>query len=1150
MKISKLIIQSLVIGWALSFSAVSAQKGNLFITNYDLEKVLDKQVFSICEDSYQNMLFATRKGILLFDSEGWDVIGTPDIPLVIRKDETGSRIFVGCRNNCGYLERQPQGDYTYTSFLADSIKPGDITDIEQTSSYVYFYGKAGVIKINKMNFSDLSFILPDQETYYNGIILLGENIYLNVFPTGLKSIDTLHQVTLVRPPFSGQEQILFSIPFDDNNVIIGTGSNALFLFNGSAMTPYKIENQAYLNESYLVDGISLDKNSFIVSTVLGGCLMIEKSSGKTLYIINNQTGLPDDEIYALGFDSNKGIWLSHTYGLSRVDPFIPVKNYNTYPGINGYLFSSTVFDNSLYVSTYNGIYKLAEKKQFVEKEIMVKIPVAEPAALEKKKTTQTEAKPESVAQAGKAGEEQANLSARELRKLKRQQKKEEKLADTTGGKAPRKDITSFFSSIVKSLETKTAEIIQTPLEKKAQIKQDAYRKRKIYSLQSISHEFIKIEGLNEKGKPLLNFRDRIVVGTHAGLYEIVNDKARKVFDDWYIEFLYLSPTTDRLYVGTYDKVYLLDLVNNKWVVLKQFDEIKEDIFSICEISEDLVWFAGYQNAYKISMSGNMVTDIKSYIYSTRDFEPTFIKRNAGDILFIRASGTYILNNDSLVPYTEDHLLIENIPVNHYPDAELSWILQHNDWIRFGGADSSGLATNSYLNLFNDIQDIYFDPDGNIWVIHENSFIDKIVVRDMTAFSQIFSLQVNNISNEKGFRYALGDLDISYRDRSLDFDISAPSFLKTSSTEYQYIVDGLTHEWSEWSDNSVTSFPVIPPGSYTMHVRARNILGQMTNEKSIDFSIKSPFWSSWWFILLMVFCLIGLVYLIIRLRVQKLERDKRILEQKVRERTAEIERQKNEIAAQQKEIMDSIHYAQRIQRAVLPKYEKINEMLPENFILYLPRDIVSGDFYWMKSIGDMVIFAAADCTGHGVPGAFMSMLGVSFLNEIVSREEKLTAGTILQRLRDLVKTTLSQTGKEGEAKDGMDIALIIFDRKKRKCQFSGAYNPLYLIRNSELTEVKADRMPIGIYQVKEKEFTNNEVQLQKGDCLYVFSDGFADQIGGDKGKKFLSKTMKDLLIQIHGEPMNRQKEILQKTLADWMGGFSQVDDVLVAGLRIA
>jgi serine phosphatase RsbU (regulator of sigma subunit) len=788
------------------------------------------------------------------------------------------------------------------------------------------------------------------------------------------------------------------------------------------------------------------------------------------------------------------------------------------------------------------------KKQFIEKEILVRVPVTKPAPAIPEKTTREETQPEVAAQAEGAETGEANLSQRDQRKLKRQQKKETRQADTTGGQASKKDITSFFSSIVKSLETKPS-ATQTPLDKKAEIKQDSYKKQKIYSLQSISHEFTKIEGLNEKGKPLLNYKDRIVVGTHAGLYEIINDKARLVFDNWYIDFLYLSRATDRIYAGTYKKVYLIELVNNKWLIVKQFDEIQEDIFSICELSEDLVWFCGYQNAYKINMSGNEIDSIQSYSYGTRDFEPAFIKRNADDILFMRASGTYILKNDSIVPYTEDHLDIGEIPVNHYTDAELSWILQNNDWIRFGGGDSTRLATNTYLNLFNDIQDIYFDSDGNMWVIHENTFIEKIVVRDMASFNQIFSLNIQTINNEKGHRYAIGDLDISYRDRSLDFNISAPSFLKQNATRYQYIVDDLTYEWSDWSNNSVISFPVIPPGNYTMHIRARNILGQISNEKSIVFSINSPFWSSWWFITLMAICLIGLVYLIIRLRVQKLERDKLILEQKVRERTAEIERQKNEIAAQQKEIMDSIHYAQRIQSAILPKHEIINELLPENFILYLPRDIVSGDFYWMKSMGELVLFAAADCTGHGVPGAFMSMLGVSFLNEIVSKTEKLSASSVLENLRNLVKTTLSQTGKIGESKDGMDIALLIYDKKKRKCQFSGAYNPLYIIRKSELIEVKADRMPIGIYHSEEKEFTNNELQLQKGDCLYMFSDGYSDQIGGDNGKKFLSKTMKELLIQIHGESMSTQKDILQKNLSDWMGRFQQVDDVLVAGLRI-
>jgi serine phosphatase RsbU (regulator of sigma subunit) len=246
-------------------------------------------------------------------------------------------------------------------------------------------------------------------------------------------------------------------------------------------------------------------------------------------------------------------------------------------------------------------------------------------------------------------------------------------------------------------------------------------------------------------------------------------------------------------------------------------------------------------------------------------------------------------------------------------------------------------------------------------------------------------------------------------------------------------------------------------------------------------------------------------------------------------------------------MDSIHYAQRIQNAILPSPDKIRRILPENFILFLPRDIVSGDFYWMTQQHNHSVFAAVDCTGHGVPGAFMSMLGVSFLNEIVNKTKDLKANVILEQLRTLVKTTLSQSD-ESESKDGMDIALCIMNHKTLKLQYAGAFNPLYLIRNNELQEFKADRMPIGIYHGKETTFTNYELKLLKGDCMYIFSDGYIDQIGGDTGKKFLSKTMKNILLSIHHETMSKQKEILKQTLNKWMGKYQQVDDILIIGIR--
>jgi serine phosphatase RsbU (regulator of sigma subunit) len=239
--------------------------------------------------------------------------------------------------------------------------------------------------------------------------------------------------------------------------------------------------------------------------------------------------------------------------------------------------------------------------------------------------------------------------------------------------------------------------------------------------------------------------------------------------------------------------------------------------------------------------------------------------------------------------------------------------------------------------------------------------------------------------------------------------------------------------------------------------------------------------------------------------------------------------------------------------MLPPETYINELLNENFILYKPRDIVSGDFYWIKQVNQYILLVAADCTGHGVPGAFMSLLGLSYLNEIVQRREITQANQVLNELRKQIKHSLRQHGQREESQDGIDMALCVVDLRNMKLQYSGAYNPLYLIRDlqgkPELQEFKADRMPIGYYQSKDKSFNNHDIQLEIGDTLYIFSDGFNDQKGGKDNKKFMSKSFKDLLLEINDQPLNEQKEILEKALSDWMGSNAQVDDILVIGVRV-
>jgi tetratricopeptide (TPR) repeat protein len=302
---------------------------------------------------------------------------------------------------------------------------------------------------------------------------------------------------------------------------------------------------------------------------------------------------------------------------------------------------------------------------------------------------------------------------------------------------------------------------------------------------------------------------------------------------------------------------------------------------------------------------------------------------------------------------------------------------------------------------------------------------------------------------------------------------------------------------------------------------------------------------------LIFAAMGgfLIILIFSLLLFKQFNEKRKANILLAEQNEEISQQRDQILKQKQEITDSIQYASRIQKAILPPEDSISGILNDYFIYFRPRDIVSGDFYWLNRKADKVFFTAADCTGHGVPGAFMSMLGTAFLNEIVNKYDDITAAQILDELKRYVVESLHQTGKTGETQDGMDIALCILDYKRNILQFAGAYNPLLLIRNGELTEYKGDKMPIGIYHQKNEHFANTEIEVQNGDSLYIFSDGYVDQFGGGNGKKFMKKRFKELLVDIQKHSMKEQYRILDETLKDWMSGAQQIDDILVMGVRV-
>jgi serine phosphatase RsbU (regulator of sigma subunit) len=264
----------------------------------------------------------------------------------------------------------------------------------------------------------------------------------------------------------------------------------------------------------------------------------------------------------------------------------------------------------------------------------------------------------------------------------------------------------------------------------------------------------------------------------------------------------------------------------------------------------------------------------------------------------------------------------------------------------------------------------------------------------------------------------------------------------------------------------------------------------------------------------------------------------------------IEKLKTQVEYRHKEIIDSVHYAKKIQQAILPSQELTSSFLPDSFVFFKPKNIVSGDFYWAHRINqDQILFAAVDCTGHGVPGAFMSIMGYHLLEQIIMEHKLEEPALILNELSKSVVRSLKQTKELGSVKDGMDIALCKIDYKNYELEYAGAHNPLYLIRNGVLIETKADRKSIGISLSKSDHFLNHKIKLEKGDCLYVFSDGYVDQKGGQDNIKFFYQPFRDLLLEIHQQSMDDQKLKLEKIISEWKGDKEQIDDMLVIGVRV-
>ena len=706
---------------------------------------------------------------------------------------------------------------------------------------------------------------------------------------------------------------------------------------------------------------------------------------------------------------------------------------------------------------------------------------------------------------------------------------------------------------------------------------------------------------------------KILVGGENKLlsYNIISGIIEKNYSHFFtnaiITCILPSSENNKYFIGTYGKgLFELDITTNKVSQIIPITDIR-DILSLY-LDEDTLWIGTVESGlfkWNIKTKKNKLVeyltnytifdirksiDLNSYWISTD--KGLFNVNKQGKILFQLNKKDNLLSNELVYQMTEDsnYLYIAT-------DNGLTIYDKHQKKSQFyyelGNSESSTILT------------IYLDKENNLWMSTLNS-ITKMVLKNRNNphlklfynYSYIDGL-INYEYNQNGFcalkngylayggvngidifnpskirpfyssvpvyvtAFKKGGKDypsdtniilkkyfeIDWKQNNFQVEVKAIDPLATNKILYKYKLVGYDDEYSEPTDVRYISYTGLPGSTYKLEILATNTDGVWnTTPQYIYIKVSPPFWKTSWFIITSTILVFGSIFGFNQYRTYQIKKRNKELEEKVQDRTKEL-------ANKNQEILSSIEYAKRIQQAILPSDKYVQSVLPNAFILYMPKDIVSGDFYWVyqvnqKEKSSSVIVAAVDCTGHGVPGALMSMIGNNLLNQIVIEKNITQPNLILNEMNKGVQTSLKQGQGDIQTNDGMD-ASIAHLYSDGTLEWAGAYRPLIIIKvNGEVQKIDGDKYPIGGVQMDaDRNFTLHTFKLEKGDTIYLFSDGYADQFGGDKGRKMMMKRFIQLLQEIHLKPIVEQKQILEQFFLNWKGNYDQIDDVLVIGITI-
>ena len=619
-------------------------------------------------------------------------------------------------------------------------------------------------------------------------------------------------------------------------------------------------------------------------------------------------------------------------------------------------------------------------------------------------------------------------------------------------------------------------------------------------------------------------------GTQFGLYRYRHGRIVGFFkaDEKYLpsdEIAVILPDeNDRLWIGTSGGLCYYDLLTGLFMPVKielESNENCQPVLSLATQGHNKVWIGTRAGLFVLQENATGVFAKRAIDELKNEMINTIIIDHAQKVWISSSKGISVLSYDETLQAFDEQ------------DGLSSHIFNQ----RCGFKSESGeLFFGNVSGLF------WVHPDSIILNMHQ----PKVAITHISV--------CHRGDCEEVFVPDSGELQIKYKPgMMIEFEFSALEFLNPQENHYKIMLEGYDEKWRKVTKNQSVSFSDLRPGAYTLKIFASNS-NLIWNDKPLEFPfyLKPPLWMTPIAYAFYLFVIIFIIQLVVNYRVRHYRKANRSLTEKSFDKKR-IEAQRSVLSRINQNLTDSITYATRIQSAMIPTENRLREILPNSFVYFRPRDMVSGDFYYLYSSGNKTFLAVVDCTGHGVPGAFMSIIGMDLLKSIIEGHKEDDPARILELMNtQLAETFTTNTSQleEGDSilRDGMDMGLCVIDHENGVLNFAGAVNELYVIRNNEINSYKGSRSPLGRFSDGNTAPNYNTIQIliQPDDMVYLFSDGYVDQFGGPDLKKFKYRRFRHLLLNIHNLQAEDQKAILHQKLEDWKGSLEQVDDIVIMG----